>query len=131
MLHVKHPWDRWYRRAHWTNLRHLVLARDPVCVICERNASAVADHIVPHKGVWALFCDLLNLQGLCDACHSKKTAKEDGGFGNRQSPSPSETNPAQVTGGSGKQFQASSVKASTLDNACAFDVKSLLEGIPE
>ncbi|MGA6536930.1 HNH endonuclease signature motif containing protein [Stenotrophomonas sp. NPDC101269] len=28
--------------------------------------------------------DLSNLQGLCRPCHSAKTAREDGGFGNRR-----------------------------------------------
>jgi 5-methylcytosine-specific restriction protein A len=41
------------------------------------------DHIVPHKEVWALFWDPTNWQGLCDGCHSFKTATEDGGFGRK------------------------------------------------
>jgi 5-methylcytosine-specific restriction endonuclease McrA len=111
-------------------LRTLVLARDPICRICERYASTVADHIVPHKGVWELFCDLTNLQGICAACHANKTAKEDGGFGNRRLANPNQTNGARATGESGKQFSSSSVKSSALDKALDFDVNSLLKDIP-
>jgi 5-methylcytosine-specific restriction endonuclease McrA len=129
---TKRPdYDRWYRRAHWTALRTIVLAREPICRICQRAASTVADHIVPHKGNWALFCDLDNLEGICGPCHSKKTATEDGGFGNRPASNPSETNTPTVTGDSGKQFQSSSIKVSALDKALDFDVDSLLKGIPE
>jgi 5-methylcytosine-specific restriction protein A len=78
-------WGKWYDTAHWRNLRVRVLARDPICKMCSRAASIVADHIKPHRGDWSLFCDLNNLQGLCASCHSIKTAREDGGFGNRSS----------------------------------------------
>jgi 5-methylcytosine-specific restriction enzyme A len=77
----KSPWNKYYHTAHWHNLRTLVLARDPICVECKREASTDADHIVPHRGNWDLFCDLNNLQGLCAACHSRKTSKQDGGYG--------------------------------------------------
>jgi len=110
-------------------LQKVVLARDPVCVLCHRNASTIADHIISHRGVWELFCDLANLQGVCKPCHDVKTAKEDGGFGNR--PRPSEPGAAGVTGGTGKQFQSSSLGASKLDKALSFDVESLLRDIPE
>lgn len=40
------------------------------------------DHIVPHRGDPELLYDEANLQSLCHECHSKKTAREDGGFGN-------------------------------------------------
>ena len=76
------PWRRWYKTAHWQRLRTIVLNRDPVCMICHRYASTVADHKKPHKGVWIMFCDLANLWGLCAHCHNEKTAREDGGFGN-------------------------------------------------
>jgi len=39
------------------------------------------DHIIPHKGDKLLFWDPLNRCSMCDSCHSKKTAMEDGGFG--------------------------------------------------
>jgi 5-methylcytosine-specific restriction protein A len=32
----------------------------------------------------ALFWDQSNWQPLCHTCHSKKTAREDGGFGNSE-----------------------------------------------
>jgi 5-methylcytosine-specific restriction endonuclease McrA len=122
-------WDRWYRRAHWRNLRTLVLARDPICKMCQRAASTVADHIIPHKGNWTLFCDLNNLQGLCDPCHSIKTAAEDGGFGNR--PGVFDPHAAKATGGDGKQFQSSSISSTKLDKALECNVDELLDGIPE
>lgn len=113
-------------------LRYIVLARDPICRMCHRTASSVADHIKPHKGVWALFCDLANLQGICDGCHAKKTAAEDGGFGNAQFiGARPETNAATITGEPGKPFQSSSVSVKKLDKALEFDPNELLSGIPE
>jgi 5-methylcytosine-specific restriction enzyme A len=44
-------------------------------------SATVADHITPHKGDPVLFWDPDNLQSLCAACHGRKTATEDGGFG--------------------------------------------------
>jgi len=80
----RNPWRRFYDLAIWCGhhgLRGIVLRRDPICKICNRNPSEIADHIVPHCGDWNLFTDLGNLQGLCKQCHDKKTSKEDGGFG--------------------------------------------------
>lgn len=39
------------------------------------------DHVRPHRGDWSLFMDSTNLQALCHSCHSRKTAREDRGFG--------------------------------------------------
>jgi 5-methylcytosine-specific restriction protein A len=39
------------------------------------------DHIVPVARGGALL-DWDNLQSMCHGCHSRKTASEDGGFGN-------------------------------------------------
>ncbi len=52
---------------------------------CERRGkvklATEVDHIIPHKGDMSLFWDPSNWQSLCHACHSRKTAREDGGFG--------------------------------------------------
>jgi hypothetical protein len=40
----------------------------------------VVDHIVPHGGDQTLFWDAANHQTLCEPCHNRKTATEDGGF---------------------------------------------------
>ncbi|WP_409558335.1 HNH endonuclease [Achromobacter animicus] len=62
------------------------------------TAAEVTDHIVPHRlaealasedadriaTARALFWDRANWQPLCWRCHSRKTAREDGAFGNRR-----------------------------------------------
>ena len=40
------------------------------------------DHIIPHRGDMELFWRVSNWQGLTFADHARKTALEDGGFGN-------------------------------------------------
>jgi len=116
----------------WKNLRKLVLARDPICAICQRNASTVADHIIPHKGSWTLFSDLNNnLQGICDECHSRKTAREDGGFGNVIAKSRFETNGPQPIGDGGRVFQSSSISQKKLSAALDFDIDALLKDLPK
>lgn len=70
--------------AAWRRLRHAVLMRDAyTCACCGRVAGgkgeAHVDHIDGNAGNNAL----ANLQTLCAPCHSAKTAREDGGFGNR------------------------------------------------
>jgi 5-methylcytosine-specific restriction protein A len=40
------------------------------------------DHIIPHGGDMRLFWNRGNWAALCQSCHSRKTAKQDGGFGN-------------------------------------------------
>jgi len=85
-LRERRPWEKWYHRAQWRNLRTLVLARDPICMWKEgcTAPSTDADHIIPHRGDYRMFCDLTNLQGLCHEHHSKKTSREDAGFGNQR-----------------------------------------------
>jgi 5-methylcytosine-specific restriction protein A len=55
--------------------------------MCQAEGHTVSatdvDHITPHKGNKELFYDVSNLQSLCHSHHSQKTAKEDGGFGNK------------------------------------------------
>lgn len=74
---------RWYKLRIWYARRHdclkaaLFRCATPGCL--ERATDV--DHIKPHRGNWDLFIDRNNLQALCKGCHSRKTAKEDGGFG--------------------------------------------------
>ena len=75
---------RGYGRA-WQKSRASYLSRHPLCCHCEADGMVVpateVDHIVAHKGDQALFWDSKNWQPLCKPCHSKKTAREDGGYG--------------------------------------------------
>lgn len=72
--------------GRWRKARAAFLRRNPLCVHCGREglvvAATVVDHIIPHKGDMVAFWDSTNWAGLCRSCHSKKTASEDGGFGN-------------------------------------------------
>ena len=62
------------------------LHQHPLCVECERHdlirPASVVDHIDPHGGDEAVFWDISRWQALCASCHGKKTASQDGGFGN-------------------------------------------------
>lgn len=60
--------------AAWRRLREVVLARDPLCRMCETEVSTVVDHIL-HKEFGG-DDSLGNLQGLCDGCHTIKTRAE-------------------------------------------------------
>lgn len=84
----------------WAQTSKGFLQRHPLCCECDRHgvvsAAEVTDHIVPHRlaealesqdaeriaAARALFWDRANWQPLCWRCHSRKTAREDGGFGN-------------------------------------------------
>jgi 5-methylcytosine-specific restriction enzyme A len=120
-----HKYSAMYAKPVWrTGLRVLVLARDPICKICNRYPSVVADHIKPHLGNWDLFTDLNNLQGLCEHCHNVKTATEDGGFGNIR--------PQPVSTFAGQPGVVTAVGAAALDAALGSDdeIAALLAGIP-
>lgn len=45
------------------------------------TAAEVVDHKIPHGGDMVLFWDRNNWQALAKACHDRKTATRDGGFG--------------------------------------------------
>jgi len=72
--------------ARWRKVRKRFLAENPLCTECMKEGrltpATVVDHIVPHKGDPELFWDESNWQPLCKQCHDRKTAREDGGFGN-------------------------------------------------
>lgn len=82
---------RLYDSSDWRNqLVPYVLSRDPLCrlgIICEGRAfSTDVDHIIraevyiaQHGGDHTFFYDPDNLQGICHADHSHKTALENVG----------------------------------------------------
>jgi 5-methylcytosine-specific restriction protein A len=70
--------------ARWRRYRIRYLMEHPLCINFEEchNVTTVVDHIVPvNKG--GTFWNPANHQPMCKNCHDRKTAKEDGGFGNR------------------------------------------------
>ena len=68
----------------WRLARQTYLAKNPLCVMCEKEgrltAANVIDHIIPHKGDKELFWDRSNWQSLCKRHHDIKTATEDSNF---------------------------------------------------
>ena len=76
-----------YSSKKWKSFRKSFLHESPLCKNfdeCKSFATEI-DHI---KAVASdfdeHFYDTNNLQGLCKSCHSKKTARENGGFGNKK-----------------------------------------------
>lgn len=72
--------------AKWQRFRKLYLKANPLCRPCDlegRTTEATAiDHIVPVTSKDdPAFWDEQNMQPICQPCHSRKTALEDGGFG--------------------------------------------------
>jgi 5-methylcytosine-specific restriction protein A len=60
----------------------LVLGVEPLCRECAKHGITRAANHVDHISGDPSNNDLTNLQPLCAPCHSRKTAAEDGGFGN-------------------------------------------------
>lgn len=77
--------------SKWRKAREGWLRAHPLCQ-CEEcqegtlrtRAASVVDHRIPHRGDKALFWDRNNWQSMAKECHDRKTAREDGGFGNSQ-----------------------------------------------
>lgn len=86
----------------WQQASKAYLRAHPLCMCpdCDDGRKRVTpavlvDHRIPHRGDMALFWDSSNWQSMSEACHNKKTATEDGGFGN-------------ATPGGGQKFRAAS-----------------------
>lgn len=72
----------------WRQASKAYLTAHPWCAQCLREGRTTlateVDHKQPHKGDLNLFWDMDNWQSLCHSCHSRKTAKEDGGYGHKE-----------------------------------------------
>lgn len=87
------PHQRGYNRE-WRKISKQFLDAHPLCAgfdsVCEERGRITpatdVDHIVPHRGNLRIFWDQSNWQALCHTCHSRKTAREDGGFGRPVTP---------------------------------------------
>ena len=70
----------------WSKVREAFLREHPLCVECMKQGRITpatdVDHIIPHRGDPELMWNPDNYQALCHSCHSRKTAREDRGFGN-------------------------------------------------
>ncbi len=62
----------WYMQPRWRALRKIVLREEPICRMCQREASSHVDHIIPRKKRPDLAFERSNLQGLCQPCHNAK-----------------------------------------------------------
>lgn len=75
--------------ARWQKASKAWLRAHPLCACpdCDEGRKRVTpavlvDHRRPHRGDMTLFWDKTNWQSMAKACHDRKTATEDGGFGN-------------------------------------------------
>jgi 5-methylcytosine-specific restriction protein A len=64
-----------YKRKKWEMTRRAVLARDPICKVCDKALSTEVDHIVPLAEGGDPY-RLEGLQGICSPCHWAKTGAE-------------------------------------------------------
>ena len=69
--------------AAWRRIRAAHLMAQPLCVMCEREGRITPATHVDHIDGDSHNNHPDNLQSLCASCHSRKTARQDGGFGNR------------------------------------------------
>ena len=79
-------WHDMYNSDRWRKARVRYLRDHPLCVECEKRErlvpATVVDHMIDHKGDYALFWDQRNWQGLCVRDHNSKTARTNNKGGN-------------------------------------------------
>lgn len=86
----------------WRKARAAFLRAHPLCECVECMAigrvrpATVVDHVIPHRGDYGLFWDSNNWQAMSKPCHDRKTATEDGGFGNDSAAYPTDLKPSRV-----------------------------------
>ena len=75
---------RLYATNHrvWRAIRKGVLDAEPLCRECARQGKTTPANEVDHIDGDSFKNEASNLQSLCKPCHSAKTVREQGGFGN-------------------------------------------------
>ncbi|MEH0627789.1 HNH endonuclease signature motif containing protein [Streptomyces stelliscabiei] len=76
--------------SNWQAIRAKVLARDPICKICDVRPSTHCDHIEAKTDAHAED----RLQGVCVTCHGLKSSAE-GNAAQRANPRPGRQRPAE------------------------------------
>ena len=80
------PAERGYG-YRWRKYREQFLIDHPICEKCWVKPTSDVDHIIAVNGPDdPLFWEPSNHQARCHSCHSRKTASENGGFGNARKP---------------------------------------------
>lgn len=75
--------QRFYDKRAWRDrIRPQQLARHPLCEDCLDRGQVTAATDVDHMDGNPHNNSADNLRSLCHACHSRKTVRQDGGFGN-------------------------------------------------
>lgn len=64
-----------YKAKRWEMARSAVLARDPLCMVCDAALSTEVDHVIPLSQSGDPY-RLEALQGICAPCHRRKTGAE-------------------------------------------------------
>jgi 5-methylcytosine-specific restriction endonuclease McrA len=70
-----------YQSARWARIRAQKLRNSPVCEQCHEEGRITPAKAVDHKDGDPDNDAPENLRSMCIACHSRKTAAQDGGFG--------------------------------------------------
>ncbi len=72
--------DNFYSNQPWRKKRLRILIANPLCVHCLKEGKTVAATIVDHDKPRRFYPELeledSNLNGLCNPCHERKSAKE-------------------------------------------------------
>jgi 5-methylcytosine-specific restriction protein A len=70
---------KWYGSKRWQDLRASIIREQPFCRSCHAEGRRIltvdVDHVRKHRGNPYLFWNRENLQGLCKACHTRKTVR--------------------------------------------------------
>ena len=100
----------------WERARIVYLAEHPTCAHCARHgrvtASAIVDHVIPHRGDRWLFWLQDNWQALCEACHRLKGILESG-----LQPCTHEIEPVRMVGATGGECASCALCGAVMERA--------------